>query len=400
MSTTYRRYAAAIAGHRLPLAMVDLDALDRNVDTLVGGVRAAGKTLRLATKSVRCPDLVAHIVDRAGDAARGLMAYAVAEAGFLVDGGARDILVAYPTAQEADARELAELNTRACVSIVVDSPEHLAPLATAGSAIGVDVPVVVEVDMSLRPLGGRVHLGVQRSPLRTAAAVVDLARAAADAAGVRFHGVMGYEAQVAGMADASPFRRGLNPVKRAIKRASIPHVARLRAEVAARLADAGLPPAVFNGGGTGSLIHTDREPVVTEVTAGSGFLCSHLFDYYRHLSLSPAALFALQVVRRPGPGIVTCHGGGYVASGEAGADRLPRPWLPEGLSLTGVEGAGEVQTPVTGNAADGLALGAPVFFRHAKAGELAEHVDEYLLVRGDQVVGRAPTYRGLGRRFL
>src|SRR5207244_2558454 len=125
-------------------------------------------------------------------------------------------------------------------------------------------------------------------------------------------------------------------------------------------------------GGTGSLAWSAKDPSLTEVTAGSGFLDSLLFDYYRDLSLAPAALFALQVVRRPSPGIVTCHGGGYVASGAPGPDRLPRPWLPAGLELLGLEGAGEVQTPLRLRAGAAPRLGDPVFFRHAKAGELAE----------------------------
>ena len=49
---------------------------------------------------------------------------------------------------------------------------------------------------------------------------------------------------------------------------------------------------------------------------------------------------------------------------------------------------------------DQMKIGDPVFFRHAKAGELAEHVTEYLLVRGDRIEDRAPTYRGLGRCYL
>jgi D-serine deaminase-like pyridoxal phosphate-dependent protein len=170
--------------------------------------------------------------------------------------------------------------------------------------------------------------------------------------------------------------------------------------LASALTEAGLTPAVFNGGGTGSLATCVREEVLTEVTAGSGFVDSHLFDGYRGLALRPAAYFALQVVRRPSDRIVTCHGGGYVASGKAGRDRLPVPALPEGLRLTSLEGAGEVQTPLELPRGVELALGDPVFFRHAKAGELAEHFPEYLMVRGSRVEGRAPTYRGLGRCFL
>ena len=65
-----------------------------------------------------------------------------------------------------------------------------------------------------------------------------------------------------------------------------------------------------------------------------------------------------------------------------------------------MEGAGEVQTPLRVPAGVRLELGDPVFFRHAKAGELAEHVPEYLLVRGDQIEDRAPTYRGMGACYL
>ena len=82
---------------------------------------------------------------------------------------------------------------------------------------------------------------------------------------------------------------------------------------------------LFNGGGTGSVAWSAEDPALTEVAAGSGFLDSHLFDGFRGLALEPAAFFALQVTRRPAPGLVTCQGGGFVASGAAGPDRLPLP---------------------------------------------------------------------------
>jgi D-serine deaminase-like pyridoxal phosphate-dependent protein len=393
----YQRYRRAIAEARMPCAIVDLDAVDANAATLLGDVRPSGKTLRLATKSVRCPALIEHLQARDPELMRGLMGFSAREAEFLVERGQRDILIAYPSVQPADIDLLCQLNRDdATVSIIVDSIEHIERLSTGARSRDGEIPVVIEVDMSLRALGGRVHLGVKRSPAHTAEDVLAIARAARDHDGVRFHGVMGYEAQVAGLGDDSPFSRALNPVKRAIRRASIPVVSQRRKAVADLLTSDGFTIELFNGGGTGSLNTTSEERAVTEVTAGSGFLCSHLFDYYRHLSLEPAAYFALQVVRRPDPDYVTCHGGGLVASGEAGRDRLPIPALPEGLALTNLEGAGEVQTPLHGDAVVGLDLGDPVFFRHAKAGELAEHFDEYLLVRGDRVVERVPTYRALG----
>lgn len=395
----------ALRDRPLPCGLVDLDALEHNVDVLVAPVAAAGRTVRLASKSVRCVDLLRRVEARGGDAVRGVMAYAVTEAAFLVDHHFHDVLVAYPTASPSDAATLAALNLRPGVvaSVVVDCADHLAVLARAAREAGSEVPVVVEVDTSWGPLGGRVRVGALRSPLRTAGSVVALASQVANTTGLRFHGVMGYEAHVAGLQDANPFAPALNPFKRWLKRQAVPAVARLRAEVAERLHGAGLVPTVFNGGGTGSVDTTPLEPCVTEVTVGSGFVDSHLFDYYAHrdrLPLRPAVAFALQVVRVPEPGVVTCHGGGWVASGEPGWDRLPLPWWPAGLRYVGVEGAGEVQTPLRLPPGVVLSPGDPVLFRHAKAGELAEHLRSYLLVRGGEVVGEVPTYRGEGGCFL
>ena len=103
-------------------------------------------------------------------------------------------------------------------------------------------------------------------------------------------------------------------------------------------------------------------------------------------------------MRKPTPKIATALGGGYIASGAPGRDRLPRPVLPPGLKLDALEGAGEVQTPLLGAAS--LRVGDRVFFRHAKAGELCERFDVVHLVRGGEIVDTVPTYRGEGKTFL
>jgi D-serine deaminase-like pyridoxal phosphate-dependent protein len=106
------------------------------------------------------------------------------------------------------------------------------------------------------------------------------------------------------------------------------------------------------------------------------------------------------VVRRPSTSVVTVAGGGYVASGTAGEHQLPSPWLPDGLRLARHEGAGQTQTPLQGATAASLAIGDLVWFRHAKAGELAERFDSYHLVRGERLMDTAPTYRGDGKTFM
>jgi D-serine deaminase-like pyridoxal phosphate-dependent protein len=390
----HRRYARAIEGERLPCAIVDLDAVDSNVDVLVAPVRRQKKTLRVASKSLRCPALIHHVMKRGGDAMRGVMTYDAQETAFLVDQGFDDLLLAYPTVQPDDVATIAQLCARgALVSVVVDSVAHLGPLNAAAKVAGTTIAVVIDVDVSYRPLGHRVHLGVRRSPVRTPQDVLQLHNEVMQHEHLRFHGLMAYEAQIAGVVDDTL-------PKRAMKRLSRIDVAETRARIVEALRARSVRPTLFNGGGTGSVLSSTREEALTEVTAGSGFVCSHLFEGYRGLPLTPAAFFALQVTRVPSPGLVTCAGGGFVASGQPGPDRLPRPALPEGLALLPLEGAGEVQTPLVVPEGVALRVGDPVFFRHAKGGELAEHFAEYLFVRGDRVEARAPTYRGLGRCFL
>jgi D-serine deaminase-like pyridoxal phosphate-dependent protein len=403
METTrerYARYRRVLEGVTLPAALVDLDALERNAKRLFAPLEGTQKTLRVATKSIRAPGIIDRVLALGGTRSGGLMTYSAEETLFLVEtAGARDLLLAYPTFRSGDCAAIAEANRRgACAQVVVDSEEHLGPLARAATRAGVQIPIVIEVDMAWRPLN-LGHLGVRRSPLRGVDEIVALAERVRSSDGLRFWGIMGYEAQIAGLTDKNPFSPLMNGPKRMVKRGSRPYVERTRRALRDALTGRGLAPKVMNGGGTGSIGWSAAEEALTEVTAGSGFMGSHLFDYYRDLSLEPAACFALQVVRRPGPGLVCCHGGGWIASGEAGPDRLPVPWLPEGLALLPREGAGEVQTPIVTNGTE-LALGDPIFFRHAKAGELAEHVSEYLLVRGDRLEARVPTYRGLGRAFL
>jgi D-serine deaminase-like pyridoxal phosphate-dependent protein len=124
-----------------------------------------------------------------------------------------------------------------------------------------------------------------------------------------------------------------------------------------------------------------------------------LFDHYRSFEPVPASFFGLPVSRKPSPDLATVHGGGLVASGPSGADRLPTPWAPAGLHLTGLEGAGEVQTPLTGHPAALLEIGDLVWFRHGKSGEPFEHTNTVHLLSGSELVDAVPTYRGCGQAF-
>jgi D-serine deaminase-like pyridoxal phosphate-dependent protein len=159
------------------------------------------------------------------------------------------------------------------------------------------------------------------------------------------------------------------------------------------------PLEFVNGGGTGSVERTASEPAVTEVAAGSGLYGPGLFDGYRAFTACPAALFAVPVTRIPAAGVVTVAGGGWIASGPPGSDRMPLPTYPAGLRRLPTEGAGEVQTPLRGPGTAQLRAGDRVWFRHAKAGEICEHVNALHAITGDRVTDVLPTYRGEARVF-
>jgi D-serine deaminase-like pyridoxal phosphate-dependent protein len=396
------RFERATADLDPPFAVVDLTAFDANASDLVR--RAGGLPIRVVSKSLRCRHLIERVLARPGY--RGVMCYSLAEAMWLhAIGTSADILVAYPTADRAALRALAaDERAREHITVTVDSAGHLDFIDAALGAGHPRVRVCLDLDMSWRPLpyGPVVQIGTWRSPLRSPAEAALFAETVLRRPGFSLVGVLGYEGQIAGLGDAPPGKPLRAAVVRAIQSRSAEELRGRRAEAVRRIR--ALTALEFvNGGGTGSFESTSADKSVTELAAGSGLVGPTLFDAYRRFRPQPSLLYALPVVRRPAASIATLFSGGYVASGSGTPDRLPKPFLPAGLRLTSVEGAGEVQTPVLGPAADRLAIGDRVWLRHAKGGELAERLNHYHLIgpgtAGEPDLLTVPTYRGEGQCF-
>jgi len=398
-SARLSRYETAFAELDAPFAFVDLDAMWANSADMLR--RARGKPIRVASKSVRCRGLLTAVLERS-DGYRGLLTFTLPETLWLFDQGFSDLLVAYPTTDRAALRSLAELTATdpdGAPIVMVDSVEHLDLIERAGGAGAEPIRVCLDFDASYWIARGRLKLGPKRSPVHTVEQARHLAEEIARRGRVRLVAMMSYEGHIAGLGDRVPG----NPVKSAViarlQRASYVELRERRAEaIAAVRSVADLE--LVNAGGTGDLQLIADEPAVTEGTAGSGFYAPALFDTYSAFTLEPAAMFALPVSRRPAADTVTALGGGYLASGAGGSDRMPRPYLPLGLKVDALEGTGEVQTPLHGEPARRLRVGDNVYFRHVKAGELCERFDRLYLVSGSSIVDELPTYRGEGRTFL
>jgi D-serine deaminase-like pyridoxal phosphate-dependent protein len=396
---SHERYERVFAEVEAPFAFVDLEAMWANAEAMLE--RASGKPVRVASKSIRCRALLEAILGR-DKRFRGLMTYTLPETLWLAEQGFEDLLLAYPTADVGALEELAlrsAANPQGAPIVMVDCVEHLEMIESVLGKGAPPIRVCIDVDASWWWLGGRVKVGPKRSPIHTVEDAVALAREIEGRPQIELDALMAYEGQIAGVGDMPPGQRRRAAAIRFMQRRSAAELAERRAAIVAALGEF-VELEIVNGGGTGSLEFTAAEEAVTEVTAGSGFYAPALFDHYRRFSLTPAAGFALPIVRKPSSRTATALGGGYLASGAGDSARLPAPWLPAGLELDPEEGAGEVQTPLLGEPAGSLGVGDRVYLRHAKAGELCERFDTLYLVEGDQIVDEVPTYRGEGQTFL
>lgn len=392
----YSYYKKVIKDQRLPLAFVDMDLLDENIQHHLS--RRNGKKIRIASKSIRARGIMDHIL-RSDDAYQGIMSFTAEEALFLNECRMDDILVAYPTVHIPHIRAVAErVRNGAKIWLMINQKEHIDLIAKALEGSSLKLPVCVDIDMSVSLPG--IYFGVYRSSIRSLGDLKAISDYARQSNVVDIQGLMGYEAQIAGVGDEADGKTAMNLAIKALKRYAIPKISAFRKRSVELLEEAGWTLQYVNGGGTGSMESTCAEDKVTEVTVGSGFYHSHLFDHYSNFKGKPAAAYAVAISRQPKRNMYTCLGGGYIASGATDKDKTPIPYLPKGCRLVDQEGTGEVQTPVEYSGKEQLALGDPIFFRHSKAGELCERFNELVLIRNGNIESRIPTYRGEGKCFL
>jgi len=379
-----------------PFAYVNLDLLDDNIRAIA--IAAGDKKVRVASKSIRSIEILRRILN-SDDVFQGVMCFTAREADFLIRNGFDDLLLGYPVWDKSDIINLLQAADRGhMIVFMVDSIQHVEHIEQLAATLGIQAAVCLDIDMSTDYPG--LHFGIWRSPVTSWARAKPIVERITQSKWVRLDGVMGYEAQIAGVADHTAGQWIKNRFVHQLKLRSIREVMMRREEVLHGIQALGVELRFVNAGGTGSMNSSRLERGVTEITVGSGFYSPTLFDHYAGFQYSPAAGYAVEIVRKPRGDMVTCLGGGYTASGAIGIDKMPQPYLPEGLKLISLEGAGEVQTPLRCPKGLQLELGDPVFFRHAKAGELCERFSKLYAISGEVIVDEYLTYRGEGECFL
>ena len=392
----YAYYKDVFNGYPMPFAYLDLDLLEQNIREIM--TRAGNKKVRLASKSLRSVPVIKRIL-AASPTFQGVMSYTALEAVYLASQGIDDLLIGYPTWHANDIAAVAHATAGgAHITLMIDSVEHVEQIEGIAKEHGVRLPLCLDIDMATQFPG--LHFGVWRSTLRTPEQARPVIERILTSSHVWLDGLMGYEAQIAGVGDNIAGQALKSMLVRQLKRYSEREVMARRTALVELINSYGQPLRFVNGGGTGSMRTTRREPAVTEITVGSGFYSPALFDSYRDFRYQPAAGYAIEIVRRPALSLYTWLGGGYIASGGTGPEKQPRPYLPTGASLDPIEGAGEVQTPIRYKGDVSLMLGDPIFMRHSKAGELCERFPHLLLVSDGTIKGKYMTYRGDEQCFI
>lgn len=378
-----------------PFAWIDLNALQHNIDFV--NQSCGTKKIRIATKSIRSVPMLQYIAKRLAHFA-GYMTFTASESNYLLEQGLDELLIGYPVYEKHAITKLVDwVKKGKSVTFMVDHFEQASLLNEIAQHEQITIQVCIDLNVSTD--FRVIYFGTKRSPISNFQQLDTLLKELKSLKYLKVHGVMGYDAQIAGVADqTTPFFGAKGALIRTLKKQSVKKITSFRQFAVAHVKSL-FEVDFVNAGGSGSMELTSRQQDVTEVTVGSAFFAPALFDHYESLSLQPAAGFALRVTRKFSEDVIVCHGGGYIASGAIGADRLPVFLEKNRFSYVALEGAGEVQTPIVVKEGE-VQIGDSIYFRHAKAGELCERFQVLHAIEAGSYKGPIQTYRGDGQCFL
>ncbi len=226
-----------------PVLLVDLDALDYNIEKMAAHFRATGKHLRPHSKSHKTPAIAQRQLE-AG--ALGITCAKLGEAEVMADAGIQDILIANEVVGTKKIERLMRLAARCDIMVAVDHPTNLDALSEAAAAHGVAPRVLVEV-----------NIGHNRCGATPGQNAVALAQRTVDAAHLRFAGIMGYEGHVVDLEDDAE-REGK-------ARECLQRLVDARADIEA----AGIDVGICSSSATGDYYVSTTFDGITEVQAGS-----------------------------------------------------------------------------------------------------------------------------------
>jgi D-serine deaminase-like pyridoxal phosphate-dependent protein len=211
-----------IADLETPAVVVDLDVMERNISRMAEYCRSHNLRLRPHTKSHKIPELAKRQLDHG---AHGITVAKIGEAEVMLDAGFTDMLIAYPIIGQGKGEKLADLATRAEITVSLDSVDVARAISEEAKKKDARVGILVEMDV-----------GFHRCGVTNEDEVLNVARAVADLPGLEFKGLMFFPGHLqVPEKERAELRVGVNDfLSRSL----------------AKLEDAGLPVAIVSGGST------------------------------------------------------------------------------------------------------------------------------------------------------
>src|SRR5207253_1316895 len=276
-----------------PALLVDLDVMEANIARIVATCRAHGVAWRPHAKAHKTPE-IAQMQLAAG--ATGVTCAKLGEAEVMAAAGIRDILIANQIVGPIKIGRLVDLADRADPIVCADSIENLTELDAAFTRANKRLRVAIEVD-----------IGMNRAGVEPGAPVVAFAREIANRPGLRFVGVVGWEAHATTIGDAAEKER---TVRAAVS---------LLTASARACREAGYRVEVVSCGGTRTFPYCAQQPGVTEVQIGGAiFSDMHYLTHYQ-IDFMPALTVLTTVTSRPTPTRIVVDAGKKAMSGDAAA---------------------------------------------------------------------------------
>ncbi len=350
-----------------PALVIDLDALERNIQAMADHCRSSGVSLRPHAKTHKSVEVARRQI-AAG--AIGQCCAKLGEAEVLADGGVGGLLITSPIIAPASIQRLIALNARvADLMLVVDSPRSVDALALAARGAGQTLNLVVDID-----------LGLHRTGVASVDDALALARRIADQPALAFAGIQGYAGHL------------MHKPDRAERRARSLEAVDVLARTRDRLSQIGLAPGVITGGGTGTFDIDPAAGVLTELQAGSYvFMDRDYNDVWSAGGDAPPFETSLSVqttvVSANSEGLVTTDAGFKAFATDAGPPRIVSG-APAGAAYFffgdehgGVRFAGADAAP---------ALGAVIACVPPHCDPTVNLYDVYHVARGDTLVGLWP----------
>jgi len=279
-----------------PALLVELDVMEANIARIAAICREHGvgwrphmkghKTLEIARK-----ELAAGAI--------GITCAKLGEAEVMAAAGIPNILIANQIVGAAKIRRLMELPAGADPIVAVDSMENVAELAAAAVGRGRPLPVVIEVD-----------IGMKRAGVAPGAPVVALAKAIGERPGLRFRGLIGWEAHAVTLADPSEKER------------TVAAAVGLLTASATACRQAGHAVDIVSCGGTGTFPYCAMQPGVTDVQVGGAIFSDMHYRSHYHTDFPFALTLMTTVTSRPTATRIVVDAGKKSMSGDAA---MPHP---------------------------------------------------------------------------